>query len=213
MAGTHFARKQNTAFEGERLGRRSQVREVWNRFKKRKISVIGLGIIAFLVLVTIFANVLAPYDFSYQDLASRLQLPSMAHPFGTDAFGRDILTRILYGGRTSLLVSLLGCLIALGGGAIVGSVAGFYSGKADILLMRLMDVISAVPGVLLAVVISSALGTGVWQTAMAVSISGIPSSARMLRATVLSIRGPEYVEAARAPCSTPVGRTSGISGR
>ena len=103
MAGTHFARKQNTAFEGERLGRRSQVREVWNRFKKRKISVIGLGIIAFLVLVTIFANVLAPYDFSYQDLASRLQLPSMAHPFGTDAFGRDILTRILYGGRTSLL--------------------------------------------------------------------------------------------------------------
>lgn len=178
--------------------KRSQIAEVWGRFKKRKISVIGLGIVIFLVFVSVFANVLAPYGFSDQVLADRLQFPSWEHPFGTDAYGRDILTRVLYGGRTSLLVSLLGCIISLFFGAIIGSVAGFYSGKVDILLMRLMDVLAAVPGTLLAVVVSSALGTGVWQTAIAISISGIPGSARMLRATVLSIRGQDYIEAAQS---------------
>lgn len=182
----------------ENLKKRSQLVEIWRRFVKRKISLVGLLIVILFIIVAIFADFIAPYDFSAQELANRLQFPSAEHWLGTDNFGRDILTRMIYGGRTSLLVSLFGCAIAVVLGAIVGSVAGFYSGKLDTLLMRLMDVLNAIPGTLLAVVISATLGTGTWQTAMAVSVGGIAPTARMLRATVLSIRGQEYVEAATA---------------
>lgn len=190
--------KKIAVHDGEVLKKRSQAVDVWKRFAKRKISLIGLGIIVLLVLLALSADIIAPYDFEYQELANRLQFPSFAHPFGTDNFGRDILTRLLYGGRTSLLVSLFGCAISLAIGSVIGAVAGFYSGKVDILLMRLMDVIMAIPGTLLAVVVSSALGTGAWQTALAISVSGVPASARMLRATVLSIRKQDYIEAAQA---------------
>ncbi len=182
----------------ENLKKRSQLVEIWKRFVKRKVSLVGLLLVILFIFVAVFADVIAPYDFSAQDLSNRLQFPSAEHWLGTDNFGRDILTRMLYGGRTSLLVSLLGCVISIILGAVIGAVAGFYSGKVDTLLMRLMDVLNAIPMTLLAVVISSALGTGTWQTALAVSIGGIAPCARMLRASVLSIRGQEYVEAAEA---------------
>lgn len=180
------------------LKKRSQLLDFWRRFSRRKISVIGLFIVIVLILLAVFADLLAPYSFSEQDLSNALAFPSIEHWFGTDNYGRDILTRMLYGGRTSLLVSLMGCVVGLVIGGIIGAVAGFYSGKVDILLMRLMDVINTIPGTLLAVVLSSALGTGIWQTALAVSVGGIAPTARMLRATVLSVRSMDYVDAARA---------------
>ena len=182
----------------EIIKKRSQTVDIIRRFMKRKIAVIGLAIVLFLVVIAIFADVIAPYEFAAQDLTNRLQFPSAEHWLGTDNFGRDILTRMLYGGRTSLLVSLLGCFISVTVGAVIGSVAGYYSGKLDTLLMRLMDILNAIPMTLLAVVISAALGTGTWQTALAVSVGGIAPCARMLRASVLSIRGQEFVEAAMA---------------
>ena len=197
-----MARSASTAPKGvetvETLKKRSQLIEIWKRFVKRRISLIGLLIVILLIVVAIFANVIAPYDFAAQDLNNIRAFPSAQHWLGTDEFGRDILTRMLYGGRTSLLVSLLGCVISVIIGAIIGAVSGYYSGKIDTLLMRLMDVLNAIPMTLLAVVISASLGTGTWQTALAISVGGIAPTARMLRASVLSIRSQEFVEAAVA---------------
>ena len=182
----------------ENMKKRSQFIEIAKRFSKRKISFIGLIIVILLIIIAAFAKYIAPYDFAAQSLSERLQYPSSAHWLGTDNFGRDILTRMIYGGQTSLLVSLLGCAISVIIGGVIGAVSGYYSGKVDTLLMRLMDVLNAIPMTLLAVVISASLGTGTWQTALAISVGGIAPTARMLRASVLSVRSQEFVEAAIA---------------
>ena len=191
----------NVTINGENLDdmkKRSTLVDVWRRFRKRKVAMVGLIIVLALVLIAVFADVIAPYDFAQQDLIHKLNFPSKEHWLGTDNFGRDILTRMIYGGRTSLLVSLFGCVISFGIGGIIGAVSGFYSGKVDVLLMRLMDVLMAIPGTLFAVIISAALGTGWWQTSIAVAIGGIAPAARLMRATVLSLRQMEYIEAAKA---------------
>jgi peptide/nickel transport system permease protein len=176
----------------------SQWLDVWHRLCSNKLAVVGMIIVAFLVFIAIFADFIAPYDYSAIDPISRLQMPSLAHWCGTDNNGRDLLSRIIYGGRISLLVSLLSVLISLGLGGLIGAVAGYFGGVVDSIIMRIMDVLMAIPGTLLAVCVSSLLGSGVWQTAVAIAISGIAPTARMLRATALSVRDQEYVEAARA---------------
>lgn len=185
------------------LKRRNKLLEFWYRLRVRKTSVVGLGLILVLVLVVVFANQLAPYDYTAQDLNNALAFPSREHPFGTDDYGRDILSRILFGGRISLLVSVMGSVTSLLVGGLIGAIAGYYSGKVDSILMRITDILMSIPNLLMAVMISSLLGTGLVQTAIAVSISGIASTARMLRATVLTIRKSDYIEAASAyNCST-----------
>lgn len=180
------------------LKRRSMWKDVWSRLCRNKLAMVGMVIVLLLVLVAFLADVIAPYDYSAQDLSIRLQLPSLAHPCGTDNFGRDILSRIIYGGRISLLVSTMGVILSLIVGGILGAVAGYFGGIVDTIIMRLMDIIMAIPGVLLAVCISAVLGGGVWQTAIAISIGGIAGTCRLLRATALTIRGEEFIEAARS---------------
>ncbi len=183
--------------EGERLKKRSQLRDIWRRFRSNKLAMVGLVIVVLIVLSAVFADVIAPYSYSAQS-PDRMLMPSLAHPFGTDNFGRDLLSRVIYGGRISLLVSLLGLLISVGIGSVLGATAGYFGGAYETVVMRLMDVIMAIPGTLMAVSVSALLGTGEVNTAIAVSVGGIAPSARMLRATVLTIREQEYVEAARA---------------
>ena len=180
------------------MKKRSQMRDIWKRFRSNKLAMAGLIIVAVIVLSAIFANFIAPYDYDKQSFPDRFLMPSAEHLFGTDNYGRDLFSRVLYGGRVSLLVSLLGLLISVGIGSIFGATAGYFGGLYETIVMRVMDIIMAVPGTLMAVSVSALLGTGVWQTAVAVSIGGIAPSARMLRATVLTIREQEYVEAARA---------------
>ena len=182
----------------EQNKRRSQMHEVWRRFRRNHLAMLGLVIAGLLVLVALLAPVLAPYDPNLIDPINRLQMPSSAHLLGTDNFGRDLLSRLIYGTRVSLGVSLLGLVIALAISILFGATAGYFGGLYETIVMRVMDIIMAVPGTLMAVSVSALLGTGVWQTAIAVSIGGIAPSARMLRATVLTIREQEYVEAARA---------------
>ncbi len=180
------------------IKKRSQLFEIWDRLKTNKLAMVGMVIVLLLVFCAIFADWVAPYDINAQDLSNRLSYPSMAHPLGTDNYGRDILSRIIYGGRISLLVSLMAVASSVIVGGLIGAVSGYFGGKVDAVIMRLMDVLMAIPGTLLAICVSSMLGCGIWQTAIAVAVGGIAPSCRMLRATALSIRGEEYIEAARA---------------
>lgn len=184
--------------ELEDLRKRSQFWDIWRRLRRNKLAMLGLIIVLILVLSSVFANFIAPYDYAQQDLTNMKAWPSREHLLGTDDYGRDILSRIIYGGRVSLLVAILSIVFGLVVGGILGISAGYFGGVYDGVVMRIMDIVMAIPGFLLAVCISAALGSGVLNTAIAIGIGCVPGYARLLRALVLSIREQEYVEAARA---------------
>ena len=184
--------------ELEDLKKRSQFWDIWRRLRRNKLAMLGLIIVLVLVLSAIFANFIAPYDYAQQDLTNMKAWPSREHLLGADDYGRDILSRIIYGGRVSLLVAILSIVFGLIVGGILGISAGYFGGIYDGTVMRIMDIVMAIPGFLLAVCISAALGSGVLNTAIAIGIGCVPGYARLLRALVLSIREQEYVEAARA---------------
>lgn len=180
--------------------KRSQWVEVWRRLKRNKMAVLGLVILIILVLLALFADVIANYDevVIKQNLAHRLQGPSAAHWLGTDEFGRDIFARLIHGTRVSLQVGIVAVGISIVIGGILGAVAGYYGGKLDNTIMRIMDIFLAVPSILLAIAIVSALGPSIINLMLAISISSVPSYARIVRASVLSIRDQEFIEAAKA---------------
>ncbi len=184
-------------YDGE-LKRRSQFKEVWMRLRRNKLAMVGMVIVVVLVLAAIFADVIAPYDYAEQNIADRLQYPSAKHLLGTDNMGRDILSRVIYGGRVSLLCSVLSIVISLAVGGVLGCIAGFFGGRIDAVIMRIMDILMAIPGLLLAVAVSAALGSGVVTTAIAIAVSGIAPGARLLRASILTVRDQEYILAAKA---------------
>lgn len=180
--------------------KRSQWVEVWRRLKRNKMAIVGLVILVGLFLLAIFADVIADYDnvVIKQNLAQRLQGPSAAHWLGTDEFGRDIFARLVHGTRVSLKVGIVAVGISIVIGGILGAVAGYYGGKLDNIIMRVMDIFLAVPSILLAIAIVSALGPSILNLMLAISISSVPSYARIVRASVLSIRDQEFIEAAKA---------------
>lgn len=167
------------------------------RFLKNKLSILGIIILLVFVLAAVCADFVAPYPYDLQDLEATYQSPSLEHPFGTDATGRDQLSRVIYGGRASLSIGFLATGIALVLGMILGCIAGFYGGRYDSVIMRIIDMMLAIPSVLLAIVITSALGTGLFNLTLAMGISSVPAYARITRASIMSIRGSEYIEAAR----------------
>ncbi len=177
---------------------RSQVVTILKALSRNRMAVLGLVILIILLFTGIFAHVIAPYDFAKQNLADAFQHPSPSHIFGTDEFGRAIFSRVLYGARMSLLVGFVSVGIAVIIGGILGAIAGYYGKRVDNLIMRFMDVLLAVPQTLLAIAIVAALGTGLMNLMIAVGISSVPTYARIVRASVLTIREEEYIEAARA---------------
>lgn len=178
--------------------KRNQFLEVWKRLRKNKMAIWGMCIVLFLILLAIFADVIAPYDPAATDFSARLQMPSRAHWFGTDNLGRDILSRVIYGGRTSLLVATLAELMAMVVGCFFGLTAAYFGGKYEAIVMRLNDILMAIPTMLLAICVSAVLGTGTINTAIAVAIGGLPGFIRLMRASALTIKNQEYVEAAVA---------------
>lgn len=180
--------------------KRSQWLEVWHQLKRNKMAMFGLFILTLVVLAAIFADLIADYETVViaQNLSDRLQGPSAQYWLGTDEFGRDIFARMVHGTRVSLLVGVLsvGISIVIGGG--LGAIAGYYGGRLDNLVMRVMDIFLAVPSILLAIAIVSALGASLINLMLAIAISSVPSYARVVRASVLSIRDQEFIEAARA---------------
>jgi len=172
--------------------------QVWKRLRRHRLAVAGLVVFVLLVTASVAAPVLAPYNPDANDYTVQLQGPSRAHWLGTDDFGRDILSRILWGGRRSLSVGVVAVAIGLGLGLVVGAVSGYAGGWLDNLLMRIMDILLAFPSVLLAIAVMSILGRGLGKAMIAIGIVAIPHYARIVRASILSIRESDYVVAARA---------------
>ena len=180
--------------------KRSMALEIWRRLRKNKMAMLGLVILVMLALTAIFADVIADYDTKViaQDIKNRLQGPSMEHWCGTDEFGRDIFARLVHGSRVSLVVGLISVSISLLMGGALGAIAGYYGGRVDNVIMRIMDIFLAVPSILLAMTIVAALGTSLINVMLAIGVSGIPGYARIVRASVMSIKDQEFVEASRA---------------
>lgn len=177
--------------------KRSQASETWKRLRKNRLAVVGLGILAAVLLLAIFAEFIAPYPFDMQDYTATFQGPSAKHLFGTDNTGRDILSRIIYGTRVFLqigFISLMGGALA---GCLLGAVAGYFGGIVDTMIMRFSDILIAIPRIVLAISIASALGPGLVNAMIAVAISSVPNFARIVRASTLTIKDQEFIEAAR----------------
>lgn len=171
----------------------------WRRLLKNKAAAAGLVIFVLLILTALLADVIVSYDLVTKMVpAERLQWPSSRHWFGTDELGRDIFARVVHGSRISLLVGVFAVTCSTLGGILLGSIAGFYGGKTDNIIMRFLDVILSIPSVMFAITIVAALGPSMVNMTIALSISGIPSMARVIRASILSIKSQEYVEAAQA---------------
>jgi peptide/nickel transport system permease protein len=168
------------------------------RYFRSRSAVLGSGVLFLVVLTAIFAPLISPYDPVLISTADRMQPPSNIHLFGTDDFGRDVLTRVFYGGRLSLLVGLTSVALASVSGTLLGIVAGYYGRWIDALIMRMIDVMLAFPSILLALVIVAILGRGLFNVMLAVGISTIPLYTRIVRGTTLSVKEMDYVVAAQA---------------
>lgn len=176
----------------------SQIAGVMKRLKRNKFAMAGLVIIILLILVAIFADVLAPYGYAEQDLKNTFASPSAEHLCGTDKLGRDVFSRLIYGARESLMIGFLSVLLAASIGMVLGALAGFYGGVVDNLLMRFLDIYQSIPNILLSMVLATALGASTQNTIIALGISTIPLHARILRSQFMVCRDQEYVEAAVA---------------
>ena len=171
---------------------------IYNIFKDNKLNGFGVLIVIFIITGAFLAEYISPYPPDFQNYQDARQSPSIKHPFGTDLFGRDILSRIIYGTRISIIVGTLSMAIASVIGTLLGLIAGYYGKWIDVIIMRIMDSFMAFPAILLALLIMSVLGPSLANAIIAVGIIYIPTFARLIRASALSIREKQYMEAARA---------------
>ncbi len=183
---------------------RSQAGEVWHRLRKNVGAMVGLAIIIVIAFIAIFADQLMDYDTDVigQNIAERMMKPCKEHPFGTDELGRDIFCRVLYGSRISLSVGLVAVAVGLTSGLIFGSFAGYFGGVVEDVIMRVRDVLGAVPSILMGIVIVAALGASKLNLMIAIGVSSVPGFISTVRTAVMTVKNSDYIEAARA-----VGRT------
>ncbi len=170
---------------------------VWRQLRKHKLALVSFGIVSALTIVCMAAPLIAPYSFDAIDLGSIRQAPSWSHWMGTDDLGRDLFTRVLFGGRISIAIGILAALIGTGLGSLIGATAGFYGGRTDNLLMRLTDVVYSIPTLPLLIVLSSYSQAVVSSMALIIGLLSWMATARVVRGEVLAIKERTYVEAAR----------------
>jgi peptide/nickel transport system permease protein len=182
----------------EKSRKTSQFREVWRRLKRNRAAIAGGVIVLLFVATALLAPWLSPYPPNDGDLTKRLKAPDREHLLGTDPLGRDVLSRVIHGARISLQIQVAAVMIALFIGTILGMVGGYYGGTFDNLIMRLMDILLAFPGIFLAIAIIAVLGPGLTNLMLAAGIYSIPQFARIVRGSVLSLKEKEFVEAAKA---------------
>ncbi|MBO5544493.1 MAG: ABC transporter permease [Oscillospiraceae bacterium] len=188
------------AMNKKQVKRRSRAQEIWHRLLQNKGAVIGMVFLAVLVLAAALSPVIFDYqtDVIGQNISERLMHPCKAHPFGTDEVGRDLFARVIYGARYSLAIGVGAVMLGLCVGIITGSLAGFYGGIVDSLLMRAIDIFYSIPNIMTAVVIVSVLGTSTVNLIIALAFSCASSFGRIVRAQVMTIRDQEYVESSYA---------------
>ena len=170
----------------------------YRNFKRNKTAIAGVFILIFFTIVAVLAPYIAPYDPFEQDFLHSLEGPSQKHLFGTDEFGRDILSRVIYGSRISLQIGFISVFISMFAGTILGVIAGYYGSWPDMLIMRIVDIMLCFPYILLALVIMAILGPGIYNAMIAIGIVYIPKFARIVRSAVLNIRDEEYILAAKS---------------
>lgn len=189
-----------TRLNGDR--KESQLKEIWRRMRKNKAAMVGLVIFLFFVAVALLADVIVPYDMAIsQNGAERLLPPSAEHWFGTDTYGRDVFARVIHGSRVSLSIGVVTSLITLVVGGMLGAMAGYYGGAVDNIIMRIMDTFMCIPFMLLALAIVAALGPSMTNLLIAITISNIPSTTRLVRSCILTVVDQDYVEAAKSYCA------------
>ncbi len=171
---------------------------VWRQLKRNRLALLGLVIVAFFIAVALFAPLLAPHDPLAQSIARAGETPSAQHLLGRDELGRDVLSRLIYGARISLTVGLITVVIGAGIGVPLGAISGYFGGRTDLVIQRLIDIMLAFPAMLLAIVLVSTLGVNLENAMIAIGVVSIPVYARLVRGTTLVLRDIEYVQAARA---------------
>jgi peptide/nickel transport system permease protein len=192
--------KKNAVSLHKKYKKKSFVQETWRRFKKNKGAMVCLTYLIILFTIVALSGVIYDYeaDIIKQNLSERLQGPSLKHPLGTDQYGRDLLARIIYGGRFSLPVGFLSVACGFTIGLILGAIAGYFGGLTEEIIMRFADIIVVIPSMLLAILIIAILGVSVANLIFAIGISTIPNIIRITRASILTVRDQEYVEASLA---------------
>lgn len=190
----------DTTISKKEFKRRSMVQETWRRFKKNKGAVVGLCMLLAICILAIAAGFIFDYDTQVVggNIVDRLMSPSLEHPFGTDEMGRDILIRVIYGARYSLSIGIVAVGISIVIGVALGAIAGYIGGILENIIMRITDIFIAVPNILLAIAIVSALGQSTLNLMVAIGICSAASFVQITRSAVLTVRNNEYVEAARA---------------
>lgn len=193
-----MTRDASMMIDGKKTHKSSFLLETLQRTVKAPSAKLGTALLLFIIILCAAAPIIAPYGLNDMDLKNMFATPSREHLFGTDGMGRDLLSRILYGGRYSLSLGIIASLFGNAVGVIIGSVAGYFGGKIETVIMRLIDVWSALPSILLCILISTALGSGFFNTVLALSVGGVPVGVRLIRGQILSERSKEYLEAAES---------------
>ena len=176
----------------------NQMKEIWRRFRKSKTAMLGLILLAFVILIAIFADLIVPYSEAVTQSSMRLQGPSADHWFGTDNLGRDVFARVVHGSRYSLWIGVSTSVLSLIIGGLLGAAAGYYGKAIDNVIMRLTDVVMTVPPILLSLAVVAALGANLRNLLIAITISCVPSMVRMVRSVVLTVVDQDYIEAAKS---------------
>jgi len=177
---------------------------IWKKVSKNPGAMIGLSVIVLLLLLSFISPYILKYDYWSINMMQRFSTPSREHLFGCDELGRDLLSRVLYGARYTLSIGFGAVAISATVGIAIGAISGYLGGKLDSVIMRVLDVVQSFPGLIFAIAISTALGTGIFNTILSIGIAFMPPFARLMRANIISIRGAEYIEAAHLTnCSTP----------
>lgn len=172
--------------------------EFFRRATKAFSAKLGIFLLLFIILACLIGPFLSPYGVNDVDLMNMYAGPSKEHILGCDGMGRDMLTRLLYGGRYSLALGICASLFGAAVGVIIGSIGGYFGGVTETVIMRFMDVWSALPGTMLCILVSNAMGSGFFATVIALTVGGIPGTVRMIRGQILSERSKEYIEAAQS---------------
>ena len=183
--------------------KQTRLHEIWTQLKKNKMAVVSMFVLLALILIALLAPVLAPYPYEEQNAANGYASPSKEHLLGTDKLGRDILSRLIYGTRASLQMGIIAVLIGGVIGIIIGSISGYYGSWVDNLMMRLLDIYQAIPMFLLCVALAAILGASLRNAIIALGLGIVPGYARIMRASVMTVRETEYIESAKSiNCST-----------